>query len=248
MAIRFKSLLVVFLISSFLISSGCETNKTAAGPTITLTYQADLSKKDPAKTDVQIMADIKSIITNRLQAYGITKTVVQIQGSNRVLVELTGVDDTDKVMSLIGEVGLLVFKEKQYDSHNNPITDANGSPVWTPAAATGSDGTQEALTGKYLKPDAIVILDSLGKPEVSFEWNSEGAKLFEQITTRNLHRPLGIFLDNELISAPIVQAIIKDKGVITGVKIDEAKILVVQLNSGALDIPLQLISHTTNAH
>jgi preprotein translocase subunit SecD len=59
---------------------------------------------------------------------------------------------------------------------------------------------------------------------------------------------LGIFLDNELISAPTVQAVIKDKGVITGVTIDEAKILVVQLNSGALDIPLQLISYTTNAH
>jgi preprotein translocase subunit SecD len=248
MVIRLKSLLVVFLISSILISAGCATNKTAAGPTVILTYQADLSKKDPAKTDAQIMANIKSIITNRLQAYGITKTVIQLQGSNQVLVKLTGVDNTDKVMSLIGEVGLLAFKEKQYDSYRNPVTDANGNQVWTPAAATGSDGTQEALTGKYLKPNAIVMRDSMGKPEVSFEWNSEGAKLFEQVTTRNLNRPLGIFLDNELISAPTVQAVIKDKGVITGVTIDEAKILVVQLNSGALDIPLQLISYTTNAH
>ena len=54
------------------------------------------------------------------------------------------------------------------------------------------------------------------KYEIAFEWNAEGAVLFKNITTRNLNKPLGIFLDNELISAPTVQAVIEAKGVIEG--------------------------------
>jgi preprotein translocase subunit SecD len=102
----------------------------------------------------------------------------------------------------------------------------------------------EALTGKYLKPNAAVTLDNLGKPEVSFEWNAEGAKLFGQITQRLLNKPLGIFLDNVLISSPTVQAVITDKGVINNIPIDQAKILVNQLNSGSLDVPLKVIQQT----
>jgi len=74
---------------------------------------------------------------------------------------------------------------------------------WKKAMATGKDGKEKELTGKYLKPNAQVILDQqTNKPEVAFEWNEEGSILFEQITKRNLNKPLGIFLDNELISAP----------------------------------------------
>ena len=79
-----------------------------------------------------------------------------------------------------------------------------------------------------------------GAPEVAFEFNTEGALLFKQITTRDLGKPLGIFLDNELISAPTVQAVIADKGVITGVSLQQAKTLAIQLNSGALVAPLTI--------
>ena len=79
---------------------------------------------------------------------------------------------------------------------------------------------------------------------MSFEWNAEGAKLFGQITQRLLNKPLGIFLDNVLISSPTVQAVITDKGVINNIPIDQAKILVNQLNSGSLDVPLKVIQQT----
>ena len=52
------------------------------------------------------------------------------------------------------------------------------------------------MTGKYLKPNATVTLDNQGKPEVSIEWTSEGAKLFGEITQRDLNKPLGIFLEH----------------------------------------------------
>jgi preprotein translocase subunit SecD len=116
--------------------------------------------------------------------------------------------------------------------------------VWIPSTGTASDGSTQALTGKYLLPNASVQVTSLGKPEVAFEFNAEGAKLFGQITQRLLNKPLGIFLDGTEISAPTVQAVITDKGVINNIALDQAKILVNQLNSGSLDVPLKIIQQT----
>ena len=210
-----------------------------------LLYEADLSKKDPSLSDAQVMAAVQSKIERRVNAYGVTEPIIQVQGNNRILVQLPGVKDINQAINLIGQVALLEFKEEQRDASGNVVNDADGNPVWIPSTATGTDGTTvEALTGKYLKPNAAVTLDSLGKPEVSFEWNAEGAKLFGQITARLIGKPLGIFLDSELISAPTVQAVITDKGVINNIQIDEAKILVNQLNSGSLDVPLKPLQQT----
>jgi preprotein translocase subunit SecD len=215
-----------------------------------LLYQADLSKKDPSLTDAQAMAAVQSTIERRVNAYGVTEPIIQVQGNNRILVELPGVKDINQAISLIGQVALLEFKEEQFDANGNVEKDANGNIVWVPATATGSDGTtQETLTGKYLKPNAYVDTDSLGKPEVAFEWDTEGAKLFGEITTVLYNngvnsKPLGIFLDNTLISAPTVDAVITDKGVINGVTLDQAKTLAIELNSGTLSVPLTVIQQT----
>jgi preprotein translocase subunit SecD len=107
--------------------------------------------------------------------------------------------------------------------------------------ATGViNGEQQALTGIYLKPNTFVsIQTTTNEPIVNFEWNSEGAELFSQITGRLIGQPLGIFLDNELISAPTVQAQISDRGVIEGLTLQEAERLTIQLNTGALPVPLR---------
>ena len=210
-----------------------------------LLYEADLSKKDPSLTDAQVMAAVQSKIERRVNTYGVTEPIIQVQGSNRILVQLPGVKNINDAINLIGEVALLEFKEQELDASGNVVKDASGNIVWIPSTAIGTDGvTAEALTGKYLKSNAAVTLDNLGKPEVSFEWNAEGAKLFGQITQRLLNKPLGIFLDNALISSPTVQAVITDKGVINNIPIDQAKILVNQLNSGSLDVPLTPLQQT----
>ncbi|MDZ4247434.1 MAG: protein translocase subunit SecD, partial [Dehalococcoidia bacterium] len=72
-------------------------------------------------------------------------------------------------------------------------------------------------------------------------FDKEGAVLFKQITTRLVGKPLGIFLDGELISSPTVRAVIEDKGVIEGMSVQRAEILSIQLNSGALQAPLRII-------
>jgi preprotein translocase subunit SecD len=210
-----------------------------------LVYQIDLSKKDPAQSDAEVIEGVKNKIERRVNAYGVTEPIVQSISNERgsfVLVQLPGVTDIDQALKLIGQTAELDFRERVVDASGNPVLDENGNPEWAIAKAKGSDGQERELAGKYLKPNAQVVLaPQTNEPEVAFEWNSEGAVLFEQITQRNLQKPLGIFLDNQLISAPTVQAVIKDKGVITGLNLEEAKTLAIQLNSGSLDVPLTLV-------
>ena len=206
-------------------------------------YSANLSAKAASETDAEALQGAKMTIERRVNAYGISEATVQIvQNSDGsfLQVQLPGVNNTGEVLTLIGQTAELNFREQS--------TASNGSTIWVPATATDSNGQEEELTGKYLEPNATVVLNpTTSKPEVSFEWKSEGALLFEQITRRDLNKPLGIFLDNDLISAPTVQAVISDKGVITNAKwtLAEARTLAIQLNSGALPVPLTLVARTT---
>ncbi len=210
-----------------------------------LIYSIDLTKKDPAQTDIDVIEGVKQKIERRVNAYGVTEPIVQTIRNERgsfVLVQLPGVKDIDEAIKLIGQTAELDFREIKLDEAGKPVLDEEGKQQWIKAVAAGSDGQERELTGKYLKPNAQVALEpQTNKPEVAFEWNEEGAILFEQITKRNLEKPLGIFLDNQLISAPTVQAVIKDRGVITGLNIDEARTLAIQLNSGSLDVPLTVV-------
>ncbi|MDO8687157.1 MAG: protein translocase subunit SecD [Dehalococcoidales bacterium] len=200
-----------------------------------LVYQADLTKKDPSQTDAQVMAAIQQTIERRVNAYGVTEPVIQIDVSKgRITVQLPGVKDVDEAIKLIGQVALLEFKEEKLD--------VNGNTEWIPATAIGTDGNVKELTGRYLRPNSIAQINpSTSRPEVTFEWNTEGANLFQQITERNLNKPLGIFLDNQLVSAPTVQGVISNRGVITGPVLAEARTLAIQLNSGTLNVPLTVI-------
>ena len=210
-----------------------------------LVYSIDLSKKDPAQSDADVIDGVKQKIERRVNAYGVTEPIVQTIRNERgsfVLIQLPGVKDIDQALKLIGQTAELDFRELMIDSSGKAVLDENGKEQWTIAKAKGSDGQERELAGKYLKPNAQVNLtQQTNEPEVAFEWNSEGAVLFEQVTQRNLQKPLGIFLDNQLISAPTVQAVIKEKGVITGLNLDEARTLAIQLNSGSLDVPLALV-------
>ena len=106
-----------------------------------LLYQADMSQKDPSETDAQALAAVQSTIERRVNAYGVTEPIVQIQSNDRILVELPGVKDINQAISLIGQVALMEFKEQKLDSNGKVVNDSNGHPDWIPAMATGTDGT-----------------------------------------------------------------------------------------------------------
>ncbi len=189
-----------------------------------LTLQADMSNV-PADQRDQALKGVLSVLERRVNAYGVAEPLIQARGNDRVIVELPGVKDIEEAKKLIGQTAQLEFKERG----------PNGD--WVNATGT-INGQTEALTGKYLVPgrQQVVFQSRGGLPEVSFEFNSDGAQLFEQITQRLLGQQLGIFLDQQVISAPTVQAVIGANGVITGLTLEEARLLAIQLNAGALPI------------
>lgn len=211
-----------------------------------LVYEADLTKKDPSQSVDEAMNGIVNKIERRANAFGVKEPIIQRQGENRILVQLPGEKNVDEAKKLIGQVALLEFKETLPDATGGYQRDAEGNIKFVIASALGADGKQKELTGKYLKPNSKVLLkQGTNEPEVGFEWNDEGAILFEQITKRNIEKPLGIFLDSQMVSAPTVKSVIKNSGVITGVDMKEAQTLSIQLNSGSLDLPLKIIQEQT---
>jgi len=209
-----------------------------------LLYEADLSKKDPSISDAAAMAAVTEKIQRRVNEFGVTEPTIQKLGLAQIVVQLPGVENITRALKLIGETGLLEFREQKFDENGDPvINETTGELVFEnqSAMAIGEDGQEKALTGQYLKR-AQRDVDPYEGPIVTFEWDSEGAHLFEQITGRNLEKPLAIYVDNKLISAPVVQSVISDRGQIEGrFTLDEAGDLANKLNSGALDVPLTLI-------
>lgn len=144
--------------------------------------------------------------------------------------------ETKKIEAINESSNILTLDSALFYDH------AVGEPisVWVPATGI-IDGEELPLTGKYLLPNSYVdVNQQTGEPVVAFEWDEDGARLFSQITGRLYinQEPLGIFLDNELISAPAVQSQIAARGIIEGLTFDEARMLASQLNGGALPLPL----------
>ncbi len=122
-----------------------------------------------------------------------------------------------------------------------------GGTRWIPARALNSQGEETQLTGRFLISNSIQrTLDSSGNPSLIFEFNEEGAVLFERLTERLsvTQAPLGIFVDRQRISSPTVQAVISDRGTITGLSVDDATRLRRQLRAGALPINFEVIQQT----
>jgi len=201
-----------------------------------LVYELDLSKID--KSDQQSAADSTlEVIRNRVDKFGVSEPTIQPQtvaGNKAILVELPGVKDLNQAKKIIGETAQLEFWEQSNE------TSKTTNPQLPGFAPSG-------LSGKQLEKAQATINQQTQSWEVSLEFNAEGAKLFEQITKKNLGKPLAIVLDGEAISAPTVQSEISGgNAVITGqFDATQAKTLAIELNAGALPVPIKLVEERT---
>ncbi len=209
-----------------------------------LLYQADLA--NVAATDkASAMAGLRDVIERRVNLFGVSEPVVQVQG-DRLVVELAGVLDVSEAIKLIGQTPFLEFREQK--TNFDEINAVNQKIADGTATGTIEDPFQAtALTGKYLKAAAVGFDQTSYKPLVSIEFNADGAKLFEEITSRNVGKILAIYIDGQLISAPRVnEAISGGKAQISGnFTVEEVKELTRNLNAGALPVPISLISQQT---
>ena len=203
-----------------------------------LVYQADLSKSDN-KSDA--MQGVRDVIERRVNFFGVAEPLVQVSGQDRLIVELAGINDVSQAIKLIGETPFLEFKETKADTQAILDAQQKGQRLnEDPLQATG-------LNGKHLKRAAVVFDQQTYQSQVSLELNEEGAKLFAEITKKNLGKIVAIYLDGVPISTPVVQSEIKDGNAIISGKFTpaEVKLLTTRLNSGALPVPISLISQQT---
>ena len=199
-----------------------------------LVFDTDTSKVK--KEDLQdALSSSRDIIERRVNLFGVSEPVVQtVKSGNtyRISVDMPGVENVADAVRLIGQTAQLSFKEQ------GPLTpeQATSSAFVMPSKDTG-------LTGKDVKKATVTFDQQTGKPQVALSFSSNGAKMFAEITGRNVQKPVGIYIDQYIISAPIVQQTINDgNAVINGnFTVDEAKKLAIAINSGALPLPIKLV-------
>jgi len=201
-----------------------------------LVFEADTTKIK--KEDLEdALNSARDIIEKRVNFFGVSEPQIQTlksQGKYRISVDLPGITDVSAAVKLIGQTAQLSFKEETPAKDQKEATE---TPIFLRLTK------ETGLTGKHIKKAQLTFDNQTGKPQVALIFTDEGGKLFAKITERNVGKPVAIFLDQFLLSAPVVQQKIEGgNAVITGnFTVDEAKKLAIAINSGALPLPIKLV-------
>ena len=195
-----------------------------------LVFRAEMEKINKEDRDSALEA-VKNNIERRINLFGLTEAIVQtskLKEDYRLIVELPGVKEIDQAIALIGQTAQLDFREL--------------APEATTAAGL-ADYRPTGLTGQDLARSQIQFDPNTGQPVVSLKFSQEGTRKFAEITKRNLGKPVAIFLDQRPITMPMVkEEITTGEAVISGdFTLEQAKSLSIQLNAGALPVPVKII-------
>jgi preprotein translocase subunit SecD len=213
-----------------------------------LVYKVDTSKVASGEIPEALTA-LTSVIERRVNAFGVGEPIVQTEqggalggGEYRLVVELPGITDVQEAQRRIGETPQLEFKLVKAGMETQILGEGNQS---NPAAFEDT-----GLTGTYLSRAQVQFGNGSGQvqlPVVRVDFNEEGKKLFGDITSANVGRQLAIFLDGQLVSAPVIQEKITDgTAIISGnFTAEYAREVVRNLNLGALPLPIAVESTQT---
>lgn len=182
-----------------------------------IVMQAEDTAQNPVTQEG--MTQVIAIMQQRINEMGLTEPLIQQEGANRIIIELPGEKDPQKAIETIGKTAVLEFKDEE---------------------------GRVALTGEDLK-DAREQMDNGKNPVVALEFTDEGGDKFAALTEANIGRHIGIYLDGEMLTNPVVnEAITGGRAVITGQRtLDEAKDLAILLRSGALPLKMSVMEVRT---
>ena len=207
-----------------------------------LVLEADMSSLDPVDIP-DALSSSKEIISRRVDLYGVSEPSIQTSTHNdtyRIIVELPGIQDVSTAINLIGQTAQLDFREDTADD-SDQVNYASSSAFTRIFSFTSTN-----LTGKDLKKASVQFSQGSGatnQPVVALEFSEEGKQSFADITSRNLNKPVAIFLDDRLVTSPLVNEPIPDgRAVISGNFTPEAASeLSIMLNAGALPVPIKVV-------
>ena len=188
------------------------------------------------------------IVRRRIDESGTKEPLIQSQGRDRILVQLPGVDNPDRIKKLLGKTAKLSFRFTHPRINNGDLNEKSVAP---PGYKLMKDENNEdkyyliqkriMISGEELT-DATPGFDQNGNPAVMFVLSASGGKKFGRVTGKNIGKPFAIVLDNKVISAPIIQSQIFSNGQITGrFSVEETKDLALVLRAGALPVPLTIL-------
>ena len=187
--------------------------------------------KSVAEITPEVMERLQFAIENRVNKLGVAETVVQQIGDKRLLVEIPNVTDLKEAKAFLGETAQLEFKKEAVRK--------DGTTEWVETGLTGQDLAKSMLT-----------TDSVGHWVVSLEFKAEGSRKFAELTKELVNKPMAIFFNGELVSAPNVNEPIyggkaQISGGDSGFAYDEAERMVNLLNAGALPVPAKVVEENT---
>ena len=207
---------------------------------LSITMQAELDKVAPEDRG-DAMKSLINTLERRVNAYGVSEATIQQLGEDRVMVQLPGLRDVEEAKKLIGQTAKLEFKEVKEAGGASPASSPGAQPTYVDTGLTGAD----------LRRAAPAFQQTTNEPMSQFEFKEAAAAKFGELSTRlSQQSPQGriaIFLDDELITAPVVRSpILGGSGVIEGgFTRESAQTLAIQLNSGALPVPVKPVREQT---
>ncbi len=204
----------------------------------------------------QIQAQTREVIDRRINGLGVAEPSISNVGTDRILVELPAVKDPDQAEKVLKQVAVLEYKIVPFDVMQK--ADAANTALLTPNLSAKEKAGDElyvsktaydlsgpvVYSGKDLK-GAQASYDQAGRPDITFQTKDPGK--FGKLTSSNLQKPLGIFLDRRYLSAPIIQSPIYDSGEITNGQFtqEETITLANELNAGALPVSVKIVEKET---
>jgi SecD/SecF fusion protein len=236
------------------------TNSLFAGagiPELAFSTAADgkiivaLTDQGIAERMSSLVSQSMEVIRRRIDEVGTTEPQIQRQGSDRVLVQVPGFEDSTRLKDLISRTARLTF-HMVYPGMSAAQAEAQGLPAGT-MILPSQDGGKEllyedvALGGESLTDSQPGFEQQTSRPVVTFRFDTRGAVIFSDITSKNIGKRFAIVLDNQVITAPTIQsAITGGSGQISGnFTTASANDLAVLLRAGALPATLDIVEERT---
>ncbi|MBR9651736.1 protein translocase subunit SecD [Thalassovita aquimarina] len=208
-----------------------------------------LSEAERLATDERTVKQALEIIRRRIDEVGTREPTIQRQGADRILIQVPGVGSAAELKDIIGTTAQLSFQPVVTRTGNADMPPGAGNELLPSLDDEGVYYVLEqapVVTGEELV-DAQPSFDQNGRPAVTFRFNTTGARKFGDYTAENIGNPFAIVLDDEVISAPVIQAhIAGGSGIITGnFTVEESTNLAVLLRAGALPAGLNFLEERT---
>jgi preprotein translocase subunit SecD len=222
--------------------------------------QVLLEARPPAGQSVNsdVLAGTRDTIERRVSGLGVSEPIIQTRGNNQISVELPGVSDPDEAVQILQQTALLeivssgatplTVGQQITTSLGGPeslrpatsATPGTATPVPTPTPTTDPTVYNTVIQGKDLA-DAYPTTNQLGNIVVGFELKGDAASSFYSFTSSNIGQYMSVVVDKTVINTASINGAISSQGIIEGMTQEEVNRLVVQLKSGALEVPLEVV-------